>query len=64
MSMMYLIIAFMALPGPSISGALIDATGGSYVGCACLSGGLVMIGAGCYLSSRMIVSRRKGTPWV
>lgn len=63
MSMMYLFIAFLALPGPSISGALIDATGG-YSAAAGLSGGLVMIGAGCYLTSRTIVSRRKGTKWV
>jgi hypothetical protein len=50
--------------GTPIAGAIISAQDGAYVGAACTLGGFVVVGAGLVLAARMVVSRRKGTPWV
>ncbi|GAA5889366.1 hypothetical protein JCM8208_007856 [Rhodotorula glutinis] len=67
MAMAFLMQSGAALVGTPIAGYIIsEAKGasGSYVGAAVYSGVVVLAGCGLVLAARMVVARRRSTPWV
>lgn len=50
--------------GTPISGAIITHQNGSYTGAAICSGVMVMVGSLVLILARVVVVRKKGTPWV
>ncbi|GAA5838847.1 hypothetical protein JCM9279_003878 [Rhodotorula babjevae] len=66
MAMAFLMQSGAALVGTPIAGYIISERGGQagFVGAAVYSGVVVLAGCGLVLSARMVVARRRSTPWV
>lgn len=62
--MAFLVISLFALTGTPLSGALITASNGSYVGAFIFSGIVVLLGSGVLVWAWWVTSRKKGTRWV
>ncbi|GAA6017653.1 hypothetical protein JCM10207_001237 [Rhodosporidiobolus poonsookiae] len=60
----FFFVALATLIGSPIAGALLGATGGSYVAALCFGGGMAVLGVGLLAVGRREVVRRKGTRWV
>ncbi|GAA6002589.1 uncharacterized protein JCM10292_007747 [Rhodotorula paludigena] len=66
MAMAFFIQSFTALVGTPIAGYIISQVGGQagYTGAGVYSGCVVLAGCALILAARIVVSRRRGTPWV
>ncbi|ORY83513.1 major facilitator superfamily domain-containing protein [Leucosporidium creatinivorum] len=63
-AMAFLTISIFALTGTPLSGALITASNGSYVGAVVFSGVVVLLGSAFLVWAWWVTSRKKGTRWV
>ncbi|EGY20287.1 riboflavin transporter MCH5 [Verticillium dahliae VdLs.17] len=60
MGMVFTIVSFAVLTGPPIAGAVIDATGGRYVGAQAFAGSCMALGMGGLMAAREVKRRKLG----
>ncbi|GAA5823875.1 hypothetical protein JCM3770_000200 [Rhodotorula araucariae] len=60
----FLFVALATLIGSPIAGALLAATGGSYVAALCFGAGMAVAGCGLLVLGRRTQVRRRGSQWV
>ncbi|KAK4047604.1 hypothetical protein OIV83_005262 [Microbotryomycetes sp. JL201] len=63
-AMAFLFVSPFALTGTPIAGAIVSSSNGSYVGAACFSGAVCIIGSLVNVGTHIALQKRKGTFWV